>query len=76
MKCKTCPICGANLDFGELCDCQDEGAKFTALEEKLKAEEKRRGTSLALKGGEQRGGHLAAAGGGVSRYGHRAVGMG
>ncbi len=20
----TCPICGANLDPGELCDCQDE----------------------------------------------------
>lgn len=21
---KTCPFCGANLDFGERCDCQDK----------------------------------------------------
>jgi hypothetical protein len=22
MKCKTCPICGSNIDFGERCDCE------------------------------------------------------
>lgn len=24
MKCKTCEFCGANLDFGESCDCKKE----------------------------------------------------
>ncbi len=23
----TCPECGANLDYGEKCDCQEERAK-------------------------------------------------
>ncbi len=23
MRCKICPYCGANLDPGEKCDCQD-----------------------------------------------------
>ena len=31
MKYWTCPKCGANLDFGEKCDCKeekDENGKF------------------------------------------------
>lgn len=24
MKCRICPDCGCNLDFGERCDCQEE----------------------------------------------------
>ena len=24
MKYWTCPKCGANLDFGEKCDCEDD----------------------------------------------------
>ncbi len=23
-KCKVCPDCGCNLDFGEKCDCREE----------------------------------------------------
>lgn len=26
----TCPECGANLDFGEQCDCQDPDKEKTA----------------------------------------------
>lgn len=27
---KTCPACGANLDPGEICDCQDPDKEKTA----------------------------------------------
>lgn len=26
-KYRTCPLCGAHLDHGERCDCQEEKAK-------------------------------------------------
>lgn len=36
---KTCPICGANLDPGESCDCQDKkAAPGTANTESCKTE--------------------------------------
>ena len=25
MQYKTCPYCGANLDPGEICDCEEKG---------------------------------------------------
>jgi hypothetical protein len=38
-KCKTCPFCGANLDYGERCDCRDETAKAAALLDDLDTDE-------------------------------------
>lgn len=32
MKCRTCEHCGANLDFGERCDCQTERRDATPQE--------------------------------------------
>ena len=39
----TCPKCGANLDFGEKCDCENEcnrGALRGAYNKKLEKEKK------------------------------------
>jgi hypothetical protein len=33
MQYKICPDCGAHLDFGERCDCQDERQKEDRHEE-------------------------------------------
>ena len=29
-KYVTCPICGASLDFGEKCDCEEKAAEIKA----------------------------------------------
>ena len=34
VKCRTCEHCGANLDFGERCDCQTESRDATPQEVK------------------------------------------
>lgn len=34
MKHTICPNCGANLDFGEICDCQREKKGEPKMEEK------------------------------------------
>lgn len=36
MGYKTCPYCGAHLDPGEICDCQDEVA--TSQQEQSKGD--------------------------------------
>ncbi len=51
-NCKTCPACGATLDFGEICDCKGRGKppgdgrvdkiKKTAKQERAEAIEKLR----------------------------------
>lgn len=33
MKYVTCPICGANLDHGEICDCGEKHAALEAAKE-------------------------------------------
>lgn len=32
MKCRTCGKCGANLDFGERCDCEKEAQEVRAAQ--------------------------------------------
>ena len=38
---RKCPFCGANLDPGELCDCQQERAEVLAEVERIEREKSR-----------------------------------
>lgn len=48
MKYTTCPISGANLDHGEICDCAKESTAYEAAKgEKPNIEARRRGYGLS-----------------------------
>lgn len=48
MKYTTCPICGANLDHGEICDCVKENdAREAAKTERQNIEVRRLGYGLS-----------------------------
>lgn len=33
MKYRTCPLCGSNLDHGEICTCQDDRDEAMAADQ-------------------------------------------
>lgn len=48
MKYTTCPLCGANLDHGEICDCTKESTAYEAAKsERRNIEARRRGYGLS-----------------------------
>lgn len=48
MKYTTCPMCGANLDHGEICDCvKENAAREAAKSERKNIEARRRGYGLS-----------------------------
>lgn len=48
MKYTTCPLCGSNLDHGEICDCVKENAALEAAKsERRNIEARRRGYGLS-----------------------------
>lgn len=48
MKYTTCPLCGSNLDHGEICDCgKDDTAREAAKTETRNIETRRRGYGLS-----------------------------
>lgn len=53
---RTCPRCGANLDPGEHCDCQQEKMYMRVRFEKIMKTDPKTGQfSFALAGGESGG---------------------
>lgn len=54
MKYTTCPMCGANLDHGEICDCTKENTAHEAANTERQTIKKRRcgyGLSQSIGGG-------------------------
>lgn len=53
MYYNECPLCGANLDPGEPCDCQEEKKSKKKLQLKNQSEHRNRALQLCMETGYQ-----------------------